>query len=1047
MGPLSAKQHREYLKFAAQEKRENHKMEREESRKQELHELKLMEASAKAGQSVGHKEELHHYKMGTLGAPLGKSKVKTPNPLAGTEMFHQGQHMLPFQVADAAKARKQSTDTVPAMLTPGEAVIPEPAAQDPKNKPIIKKMVQQGRQANKAKKGFLGFRDGSVNIVNPDASIPTRVQQAAGYSDGTDSVSNYARMDSDDNKSSYNSGALNNNKVMISSDDSKKSNYYVYSNPEDAKAAYEQHKWEHTAEYADGTPAVPQLMNYADGTEMVNKAVEMYSKYTEAKPGYADGTSGVPSLAYRHPDVPGSSFEDGTERVYDFSRGSSDRQYYEDGTDSVNYELLNRKDYNYMEQKAYERQMEDAKRNVTPLSEEQIKEAEQLAYEEDQRRKGLVPPAQVIPIPAPIPVDPVAIKATALEAAVPANTAPSTVNKVEAGNVYQPTITLPVPKVEPVGGADASYDIKERPYKDVGMEVPVLPMYTDKPQQPVVVQGADRFPSPPPVVAKSTGGNNSTIDMPVQVDTTTVPPVDAKQASDEEVQAVLDTNAGKQGKGVPQLKPEDDDTRPEYWIKHLRGSQSDVEKAVSGKDQETATKDLKDYFTYKGIKDLLGLNDQEVARLAVATVGGMFAGYEPGRALSYAGKMAFETSGRRQAQEAQDKRQDKQLKAQQERDDTKFAIQMAGQAKADKKADRAAAIAEKKNELYESNLQLQAKRQEAKDESDAQYRKLQELKADRQWTHQQNQEAYRLEHDRLSAYQKALAADVPNSIRAREIKRVNEAKTYEERLSAMETATTNLSANTRHKEPKDPNAYKPNWQTYVTPNGDTVTASRRPDGNLDVIVPGKGTAVAPNNYAVNHTEKKDNENAIRTIVENRAKGIKGLNESQIGKMKEDAVLMSQQFQHLNPVQFSSAIEKTFSNLKERGESLTSDSFKHAFTTTAIVEMNPTYAALYSGTDESGTSGYLSDNAQIDMGKAMEKLAKSKGGLDAADKDMQRLWSSLDQEQRNTMWRIGSDGKGQDVGVRRKGYSAYSEFVIEMAKPPEQRKYSWLKTIK
>lgn len=378
MGPLSAKQHREYLKFDAQERRETAKMEREESRKQELHEVKLMEAAAKAGQSVGHKEELHHYKMGTLGAPLGKSKVKTPNPLAGTEMFHQGQHMLPFQVTDAAKARKQNTDTVSAMLTPGEAVIPEPAAQDPKNKPLIKKMVQQGRQANKAKKGFLGLRDGSVNIVYSDA-IPSRVQQAAGY--------------------------------------------------------------------ADGTPAVPQLMNYADGTEMVEKAIDMYSKYNEAKPGYADGTSGVPSLAYRHPDVPGSSFEEGTERVYDFSRGSADRQYYEDGITEVP-----NVDANKAQQLAYEEEMRRAAANAGSLSAEQIQQSEEEAAIEQQRRLGN------LPIPTTNSVSSIAIKdgtkIAALEAAVPANSAPESLKPVPvAAPVQAAPAIVPVAKtVAPLYG-------------------------------------------------------------------------------------------------------------------------------------------------------------------------------------------------------------------------------------------------------------------------------------------------------------------------------------------------------------------------------------------------------------------------------------------------------------------------------------------------------------------------------------------------------------------------------------------------------------------
>ena len=39
-------------------------------------------------------------------------------------------------------------DTVPAMLTPGEAVIPAPAAQNPMNKPMIQSMINEGRIKN-----------------------------------------------------------------------------------------------------------------------------------------------------------------------------------------------------------------------------------------------------------------------------------------------------------------------------------------------------------------------------------------------------------------------------------------------------------------------------------------------------------------------------------------------------------------------------------------------------------------------------------------------------------------------------------------------------------------------------------------------------------------------------------------------------------------------------------------------------------------------------------------------------------------------------------
>mgnify|MGYP000158833644 FL=1 len=56
MGPLSGKQHREYLKFQNKEAREAAKMKLDESRKQQLHELKLRETAAKANQGLGYKE-------------------------------------------------------------------------------------------------------------------------------------------------------------------------------------------------------------------------------------------------------------------------------------------------------------------------------------------------------------------------------------------------------------------------------------------------------------------------------------------------------------------------------------------------------------------------------------------------------------------------------------------------------------------------------------------------------------------------------------------------------------------------------------------------------------------------------------------------------------------------------------------------------------------------------------------------------------------------------------------------------------------------------
>jgi len=218
MAPLSGKQQREYLKFQNKEAREASKMGLDEMRKQQLHEIKLQEAAAKANQGLGHKEQVNNAKLKDMGIPparMNKQKlgIPTQNPLAGTGMFKQGQRSLPQSPIFQA----QGTDTVPAMLTPGEAVIPRAAAQDPKNKKAIKRMVQEGRRAN--------MRDGAVDV---------RYSNAPGQ-----------------------------------------------------------------------------------------------AKY------HADGTSGVPSLAYMHPDVPGSSFMHGTMSVPDFSRGSSAQANYADGTERV----------------------------------------------------------------------------------------------------------------------------------------------------------------------------------------------------------------------------------------------------------------------------------------------------------------------------------------------------------------------------------------------------------------------------------------------------------------------------------------------------------------------------------------------------------------------------------------------------------------------------------------------------------------------------------------------------------------------------------------
>ena len=76
MGPLSAKQQREQLKFQNKEAREASKMGLDEMRKQQLHELKLKETAAKANQGLNFKDKVNNVKLKEMGVPVLNSLKK-----------------------------------------------------------------------------------------------------------------------------------------------------------------------------------------------------------------------------------------------------------------------------------------------------------------------------------------------------------------------------------------------------------------------------------------------------------------------------------------------------------------------------------------------------------------------------------------------------------------------------------------------------------------------------------------------------------------------------------------------------------------------------------------------------------------------------------------------------------------------------------------------------------------------------------------------------------------------------------------------------------
>jgi hypothetical protein len=105
-----------------------------------------------------------------------------PDPLA--QGYNNGTSCVGNCNCDSCKRKKYNngtnmayaggTDSVPAMLTPGEAVIPAAAAQNPNNKPMIDSMINEGRSANAMVTG--------EPMPQPDTSTPAMAGPLSGKS-------------------------------------------------------------------------------------------------------------------------------------------------------------------------------------------------------------------------------------------------------------------------------------------------------------------------------------------------------------------------------------------------------------------------------------------------------------------------------------------------------------------------------------------------------------------------------------------------------------------------------------------------------------------------------------------------------------------------------------------------------------------------------------------------------------------------------------------------------------------------------------------------
>jgi len=495
MAPLSGKQQREYLKFQNKEAREVSKMGLDEMRKQQLHELKLKEAAAKANQGLSHKEQVNNVKLKDMGIPparMNKQKLGIPsqNPLAGTGMFKQGQRSL----AQAPIFQARGTDTVPAMLTPGEAVIPQPAAQNPKNKKAIKRMVQEGRKANAMR----------------------------------------------------------------------------------------------------------------------------------------DGTSGVPSLAYRHPDVPGSSFMHGTMSVPDFSRGSSAQANYANGSYGV-----------------VPQQVQSAAGYYNGTLDADI--------DEERKRQGVVPiiiqpTVENIPVwDERYPKDKAEAFANARAIERPPTAAvPSIVVDSEPSNAVTTS-----PTFVPVS-LDTSVPVKSVPAPNVT----VVPAMTKRDMVPEVSPQA--VPVAQPTIAVGPLGPTPTelANVSSQMTTEQLIERDKVNAQNTPVASTVPAVPSKESlePNFVSGKRKDYETDPVKASRKIR-SVSEIVQELSGtqKTEKSFTDSLANLFTASGFKEELGLNNQDIIRMAISTAVGAKK-FGVNRALAFAGRQAFEESFKRNAQQQADKK-------------------------------------------------------------------------------------------------------------------------------------------------------------------------------------------------------------------------------------------------------------------------------------------------------------------------------------------------------------------------------------------------------
>ena len=107
-----------------------------------------------------------------LGGLFNRGTASVPQMDYGPDpLMMKGGGMVPM------KGYQQGVDSVPAMLTPGEAVIPAPAAQNPANQPAIQGMIQQGRDMQDGKMPMQGQPEMSMEVMDVSGPLSGKTKR------------------------------------------------------------------------------------------------------------------------------------------------------------------------------------------------------------------------------------------------------------------------------------------------------------------------------------------------------------------------------------------------------------------------------------------------------------------------------------------------------------------------------------------------------------------------------------------------------------------------------------------------------------------------------------------------------------------------------------------------------------------------------------------------------------------------------------------------------------------------------------------------------